>query len=119
MDMGDGNMAITTTTEANHGDMMPDIQAVIDQLIGQGWTEAPDCAPGHYPSWDCEAFYQCDHGYRSLDRPCAPGTLYNAAITGCDHANNNDDTENTCKIGDPPLGNLGPNLGINLDRVHY
>ena len=115
MDMGDGNMAITTTTEANHGDMMPDIQAVIDQYIAQGWTEAPDCAPGHYPSWDCEAFYQCDHGYRSPDRPCALGTLYNAAITACDHANNNDDTENTCKIGDPPLGNLG----INLDRVHY
>ena len=88
---------------------------VIAQLIGAGWTEAPDCAPGHYPSWDCQSFYQCDHGYRSPDRPCAPGTLYNAALQTCDHAENNDDTENTCEIGDPPLGNLG----INLERVHY
>ena len=71
--------------------------------------------PDHYPSWDCQAFYQCDHGYRSPDRPCAPGTLYNAALQTCDHAANNDDTENTCEIGDPPLGNLG----INLDRVHF
>ena len=44
--MGHGNMAgTTTTTEANHGNMVTDINDVIAQLIGAGWTEAPDCAP--------------------------------------------------------------------------
>ena len=110
MNMG-GNMAgTTTTTEANHGNMVTNMADVIAQLIGAGWTEAPDCAPGHYPSWDCQSFYQCDHGYRSPDTSCPLGTLYDAAITNCNHAASAD-----CEIGDPPLGNLG----INLDRVHY
>ena len=51
MNMGDGNMGhgnmagTTTTTEANHGNMVTDINDVIAQLINAGWTEAPDCAP--------------------------------------------------------------------------
>ena len=80
----------------------------LDFDFGLVFTLVPD----HYPSWDCKSFHQCDHGYRSPDRPCAPGTLYNAALQTCDHTENNDDTENTCEIGDSPFGNLG----INLER---
>ena len=83
-------MGGTTTTTS------PDIAVVIAQLISAGWTEASDCAPDHYPHvTDCAKFYQCDHGYRSPDRACALGTLYNHVIKACDHAANVDCTRGT------------------------
>ena len=76
------------------------IDVVIQQLIDAGWTEAPDCAPDHYPhESDCQKFYQCDHGYRSPDRVCSEGSLWHNALKNCDHPANTD-----CPFYSPALG---------------
>ncbi|ETN81345.1 chitin binding Peritrophin-A domain protein [Necator americanus] len=36
---------------------------------------------------DCSKYYQCVHG-KWLERPCAPGTVFNGRISVCDHATN-------------------------------
>ena len=100
----------TTTTLAPTTTTI-DIEAAIQQLIDAGWTEAPDCAPDHYPhETDCDKFYQCDHGYRSPDRVCSEGTLWHNAIKACDHAANTD-------CSNPPV--TGPALGGDLERVLF
>ncbi|KHJ77266.1 chitin binding Peritrophin-A domain protein [Oesophagostomum dentatum] len=34
---------------------------------------------------DCSKYYQCVHG-KWMERPCAPGTVFNERISVCDHA---------------------------------
>ncbi|VDM61829.1 unnamed protein product [Angiostrongylus costaricensis] len=36
---------------------------------------------------DCSKYYQCVHG-KWVERPCAPGTVFNERISVCDHAAN-------------------------------
>ncbi|KAK6056413.1 chitin binding Peritrophin-A domain protein [Cooperia oncophora] len=36
---------------------------------------------------DCSKYYQCVHG-KWLERPCAPGTVFNERLSVCDHARN-------------------------------
>ncbi|WKX89194.1 hypothetical protein Q1695_008669 [Nippostrongylus brasiliensis] len=61
------------------------------------------CVPGDCPSskcressgvdgyrrveHDCSKYYQCVHG-KWLERPCAPGTVFNERISVCDHQAN-------------------------------
>lgn len=110
---GHGNMVGTTTTMGGHGNMggttttkgpeVVDLAAVIADLKLNGWIEAPNCAPDHYPHpTDCQKFYQCDHGYRSPDRFCSAGTLYHHAIKACDHA-----ADTVCETSDTLPGALG------------
>ncbi|KAK5968852.1 hypothetical protein GCK32_018317, partial [Trichostrongylus colubriformis] len=36
---------------------------------------------------DCSKYYQCVHG-SWVERPCAPGTVFNERLSVCDHARN-------------------------------
>ncbi|KAJ1371746.1 hypothetical protein KIN20_033746 [Parelaphostrongylus tenuis] len=38
-------------------------------------------------SHDCSKYYQCVHG-KWMERPCAPGTVFNEQLSVCDHAAN-------------------------------
>ncbi|VDL62952.1 unnamed protein product [Nippostrongylus brasiliensis] len=57
--------------------------------VNDTWQQAESSGVDGYRrvEHDCSKYYQCVHG-KWLERPCAPGTVFNERISVCDHQAN-------------------------------